>query len=126
MLKRIALAAAAALGVAGPAAADPVHGTWRSQPGETGGYIHVRIGSCGATICGEITEVVGNDNQSIVGRAIIWDMQPQGGGEYRGGRIWAPDQDKTYNSKMSLSGNRLEVEGCVAVFCRGQTWTRIN
>ncbi|MEL7184660.1 MAG: DUF2147 domain-containing protein, partial [Pseudomonadota bacterium] len=69
-----------------------------------------------------------NDNTSIVGRQIIWDMQPQGGGAYGGGRIWAPDQDKTYRSKMSLNGNRLKVEGCVlgGAICRGQTWSRVN
>ena len=126
MLKRLALALAAATAFAVPAAADPAEGTWRSQPGETGGYIHVRIATCGSNVCGTITDVVGNTNTSIVGRRIIWDMQPRGNGQYRGGKIWAPDQDKTYNSKMTLSGNSLQVEGCVAVFCRGQTWTRIN
>ena len=126
-MKRIILTAIAALGFAGAALADPVEGTWRSQPGETGGYIHVRIVPCGSEICGVITEVVGNANQSIVGRTIISGMRPQGNGAYRGGRIWAPDQDKTYNAKMSLQGaDQLKVEGCIAVFCRAQTWSRLN
>jgi uncharacterized protein (DUF2147 family) len=126
MIKTIAAAALAALTFAAPAAAEPAAGLWKSQPGETGGYIHVRIAPCGGAVCGTIEEVIGNDNQSIVGRQIIWDMQPQGDGQYRGGRIWAPDQDRTYRSNMAVGTNTMVVEGCVAVFCREQTWTRLQ
>ncbi|KIT16845.1 DUF2147 domain-containing protein [Jannaschia aquimarina] len=125
-MKRLFLIAAATFGFGTAALADPVLGLWRSEPGETGGYVHVRIAGCGGKVCGTITEVKGNSNTSIVGRQIIWDMQARGNGQYRGGKIWAPDQDKTYNSKMTMNGNSLKVEGCVTVFCRGQTWTRIN
>ena len=127
-MKRILLAACAALATTATAAlADPVEGLWRSQPGETGGYIHVRIAACGAQICGTITEVRGNSNQSIVGRQIISGMNVDGGGKYSGGRIWAPDQDKTYRSKMALQGaNQLSVSGCVGPFCRSQTWSRLR
>ena len=53
-------------------------------------------------------------------------LQAKGGGSYSGGKIWAPDTDKTYRSKMTLSGNALKVSGCVGPICRGQTWTRLN
>ncbi|MEL6913371.1 MAG: DUF2147 domain-containing protein [Pseudomonadota bacterium] len=121
--------AAAVLALFGSAAAaDDVLGLWKSEPGETGGFIHVNLAQCGTKICGTITEVIGNDNTSIVGRQIIADMSPNGGGAYSGGTIWAPDNDRTYRSKMQLSGNSLEVEGCVlgGAICRGQTWTRLN
>ncbi|MGR3490700.1 MAG: DUF2147 domain-containing protein [Shimia sp.] len=120
------LIAAAALTVAASAAlADPVFGTWRSEPGETGGYIHVNISQCGSQICGTITNVVGNDNTSIVGRTIISGMKKAGGNKYSGGTIWAPDQDRTYRSKMELNGNTLRVSGCVGPICRGQNWSRL-
>lgn len=111
---------------AGMALADPVAGTWKTETGETGGYLHVNIVPCGANICGTIAKVVNNDNMSIIGRQMIWDMQAKGGGRYAGGRIWAPDADKTYRSRMELNGNALEVKGCVGPICRGQTWTRLN
>ncbi|MEO0924159.1 MAG: DUF2147 domain-containing protein, partial [Pseudomonadota bacterium] len=38
----------------------------------------------------------------------------------------APDRDKVYKSKMSLSGNALKVSGCVAVICRSQNWVRVK
>ena len=120
--------AAAFMGIGTMAAADDVYGTWQSQPGETGGYILVSIAECGAKICGTITEVVNNDNDSIEGRQIIANMTAEGAGKYSGGTIWAPDTDKTYKSKMTLAGDSLEVKGCVlgGAVCRGQTWTRVN
>ena len=123
------LFAAAALVVAGAGAAlaaDPVEGVWKTETGETGGYLHVKIAACGDALCGTIAKVVNNDNTSIQGKRMIWDMQAKGNGSYNGGRIWAPDVDKTYRSKMSLSGNALKVSGCVGPICRGQTWTRIQ
>ena len=121
------LYAIAALGLSATvASADPVTGTWKTQPGETGGYAHVNITTCGDTICGTIQKVVGNGNSSSEGKRIIWNMKANGRGKYSGGKIWAPDNDKTYNSRMTLKGNTLEVKGCVLGLCRGQNWTRIN
>ena len=61
-----------------------------------------------------------------IGKRMIWGMQANGDGSYSGGKIWAPDRDKVYSSKMSLSGNALEVSGCVLVVCRAQSWTRVQ
>ena len=131
-MKKILLAAIAAMAMGTTASAqEAVFGEWKSEPGETGGYIHVRVGPCGANVCGEITEVVGNDNTTIVGRTIIQGMSSQGGGGYAGGTIWAPDTDKTYKADMMMNGdNSMVVRGCVG-FCssltsRAQTWTRVR
>ncbi|MEO0938483.1 MAG: DUF2147 domain-containing protein [Pseudomonadota bacterium] len=125
-MKQLMLGAALALGFAAGAAADPVAGTWKTETGETGGYLHVDIAPCGASICGTIAKVLGNANTSIVGERIIWDMQAKGNGAYSGGRIWAPDVDKTYRSKMQLRGAALKVSGCVGPICRSQSWTRVK
>jgi uncharacterized protein (DUF2147 family) len=54
-------------------------------------------------------------------------MVPKGDGIYGDGKVWSPDRDKTYNSKMRLKGDGLAVEGCVVGICRdGGTWTRVN
>lgn len=108
------------------ASADDVYGTWKTQTGETGGYAHVKISGCGGKICGVITKVFNNDNKSSEGKTIIKDMSSNGSGSYKGGTIWAPDTDKTYRSKMSLSGSNLKVSGCVGPICRSQNWTRVN
>ena len=111
---------------AAAALAEPVSGMWKTEPGDSGAFLHVEIAPCGAEICGTITKVVGSDNQSSLGKPIIWEMKSKGKGKYSGGKIWAPDADKTYKSKMSLSGDELKVSGCVGPFCRSQTWSRLN
>ncbi|WP_299042796.1 DUF2147 domain-containing protein [uncultured Tateyamaria sp.] len=122
------LIAAACLTVvgAGMALAEPVAGTWKTETGDGGGYLHVTIAPCGSNICGTIAKVFNSDDTSSEGKPIIWDMKAKGNGTYSGGKIWAPDVDKTYRSKMSLNGNALKVSGCVGPICRGQTWTRVN
>ena len=116
---------------AGAAFADPVIGTWKTEPGDTGGYLHVAVAKCGSEICGTIAKAYDGAGSSSgdyehLGKTMIWDMSPSGNGAYGGGKIWAPDRDKTYKSRMQLSGNQLTVEGCVFGICRGQTWTRVN
>ena len=132
-MKHLFFAAAAAIGLAGAAQADPATGTWRTQPGDTGGYLLVDIAPCGNAVCGKIAQAYDKDNAVIAdyehaGKRMIWDMAADGGGSYSGGKIWAPDSDKTYKSKMSLTGNTLTVKGCVAggLICRGQDWKRVN
>lgn len=109
-------------------AQSPV-GVWRTQPAETGAYLHVRIGPCagaGDRVCGVIVEAFGASRDDLPGRAIIRDMAPDGPGRWSGGTIWAPDDDRTYRARMSLQGDALTVEGCVLVICRGQTWTPVR
>ncbi|MEM8979619.1 MAG: DUF2147 domain-containing protein [Pseudomonadota bacterium] len=125
-MKRLLTTATVFLALSGAAfAADPVAGVWKSEPSDEGAYIEVTIAECGPQVCGTISKVV-NGDASITGNRIIWDMDPKGKGKYRGGKVWAPDTDKTYRSKLDLSGNSLKVSGCVGPICRGQTWTRIK
>lgn len=114
-------------------AADPVEGLWKTAEGEEGGYLLVQIEECGNAICGKIDTAF--DKQGArdpayehLGKRMIWDMKPDGEGHYAGGKIWAPDSDKTYSSKMQLNGSTLTVKGCVmgGLICRGQDWTRVK
>lgn len=110
----------------GAALAQSAAGLWRTEPGDTGAYLDVRIGPCGDKLCGVITEAHGAKRTDLVGKPIIRDMAAKGPGRWSGGSVWAPDDDKTYRSNMRLVGDGLEVEGCVLVVCRGQTWTRLE
>ncbi len=129
-MKRLALAAIGLVCLGGAALADPILGTWKTQPGDDGNYAHVAISGCGGKICGTLGKAFNSAGKSIpsdkVGKQMIWDMQAKGGGKYSGGKIWAPDSGKTYKSKMKLAGNALEVSGCVGPICRGQSWTRVK
>ncbi len=132
-MKHILLGALAGLSMAGLAAADPVEGTWKTEPGDAGGWLYVTIASCGDAICGTIA--TGYDDKGAPdpgyehnGKRMIWDMKVDGGGYYSGGKIWDPESDKTYSSKMALKGNTLTVKGCLigGMFCRGQDWKRVK
>lgn len=137
MHARILFAAAALL--AAPAQANDVFGLWKSEVADDGGYIHVAIGPCAsdaAKVCG-IIEDAGNAipanadparREELLGKTIIDAMVPNGTNAWDDGTIWAPDDDKTYDSTMELNGNVLTVSGCVlgGLICRGQDWTRLN
>ena len=114
--------------IAAPAMAqDAAEGRWTTQPTDTGSYGIVEITPCGAHLCGDLVEAYDASGASVdaaVGTRIITDMGIDGGGAYSGGKIYAPDRDKTYNSKMALDGDVLMVSGCVFGICRDQTWTR--
>lgn len=121
----------AALLLATPAfAADPIIGMYKTQPGDNGNFAHVEIYECDGSICGVIRKAFDGSGAELdtdtIGKRMIWDMSASGNGKYSGGKIWAPDRDKVYKSKMELSGSQLSVSGCVAIICRSQNWTKIN
>lgn len=130
-MKTLAYAAALAL-VAGAAAADPVEGMWKTKPDDNGNYGHVEIAPCGTAFCGVLVKAFDGAGKELdspnVGKQIVWDMSAEGEGAYDGGKVWAPDRDKTYRSKMQLSGDSLAVSGCVlgGVICRASDWTRVK
>lgn len=132
VMKRFGLIAALTFGIAGVASAqDAIFGTWQTIPDDNGNYGHIQIGACADKICGVLVRAYNGAGEQIesenVGRALVWDMENVGGGEYDNGKVYSPDRDKTYNGEMELSGDQLNVKGCVLGICRsGGVWTRVN
>lgn len=129
-MKKIAITAAALMTFAAPALADPLEGMWRTAQDDNGNSGLIQVAPCGAALCGTLVksfDAGGNEIPSdFNGRQIISETVAQGGGEYRG-KVYSPDRDRTYNSRLQLSGNSLAVSGCVFGICRdGGTWTRAN
>ena len=129
-MKRIVTVVAAVL-VAGAAFADPAEGVWQTVPDDNGNFGHVEVTTCGAALCGTLVRAYDSSGKEIaspnIGRRIVWDMAPRGGGEYAGGKVWSPDRDKTYNGRLTLTDRGLGVQGCVLGICRdGGTWRRVN
>ncbi len=130
-MRKLTTFAAALVVLAAPALADPVHGVWMTQPDDNGNFGHVRMQTCpDGLICGGLVAAFDGAGQSMespnIGRAIVWEMEPQGDGQYRNGRVYAPDRDRTYSSRMELRGDTLGVSGCVLGICREQEWTRVE
>ncbi len=126
----LALAFASVGGLA--LAADPVEGIWQTKADDNGNFGFVQIAPCGAKLCGVLIKAFDGKGAEMkspnIGKRIVWDMVPQGDGAYGDGQVWAPDRDKTYASKMALSGKTLAVSGCVlgGLFCRSSEWVRVK
>jgi len=130
-MKLIALVAALSLGATAAFAADPLEGTWKTKADDNGNFGHVEVKPCGPAFCGTLVKSFGKDGKPMasanIGKKIIWDMKAKGNGDYGDGKVWSPDLNKTYNSKMKLSGNAVAVKGCVLGICRdGGAWTRVK
>jgi uncharacterized protein (DUF2147 family) len=129
MRKLAMMSAVLALG-AGMASAEPLLGIWQTAKDDNGHSGLIEVAPCGNKLCGKLVRSYdenGNETQSDnLGRNIISETVPTGGGSYEG-KVYSPDRDKTYNSKLELQGDRLKVSGCVMFICRdGGTWRRVQ
>lgn len=132
-----ALVSALLLPMTSAHAADPIAGRWITEDGKA----VVTIASCGNTICGKITRILAPTpdgppvdennpdrrlrNRPIMGLPVLTGFT-ESGDEWRG-RIYSPEEGKTYRSIMKRAGaNRLAVKGCIAIFCKTQSWKRAN
>lgn len=134
MKVKLALAAVMLAGLAVPAVAQDASGTWLTASGET----RVRIAPCGGGLCGTIVwtkNAAAKDehnpnaalkNRSLVGINMI-TMKPAGDKKWSG-TLYNPQDGKVYSGTLTQNGaNSLSLSGCVAgIFCRSQTWTRVN
>ncbi len=112
---------------------ERIFGVWKTQVNDEGSYLHVEIHPCEDKVCGTILNLFRkgdkvDEDYENKGKKMIWDMQPKSETElpsWGKGRIWAPDNDKTYKSGMVLNGGTLKVTGCIALGwpCRSQTWS---
>ena len=129
-MKARIIAVATALAFGGAAhAQEAAVGVWQTEV-DDGAYAHVTVAPCGAAVCGTISRTFngsGEYQSPNLGRQIVIDMVPQGGGTYEG-QVWRPSNDKMYIGKMDVSGNALRLRGCVAggLICASQNWTRLD
>ncbi|GGD40024.1 DUF2147 domain-containing protein [Sinisalibacter lacisalsi] len=111
-------------------AADPVHGMWKTEV-DDGAYAYVEMSGCsGGKVCGWIRRTFddsGEYQSENIGKVIVINMEPQGGGRYEG-NVWRPSNDKTYVGKMEMNGDSLFLDGCVlgGLLCKTQTWSRLQ
>ncbi len=122
-------ATAAVVLLATAAQADPLEGTWQTEP-DDGAYAHVEIAPCGANFCGTIERTFKDGAEYTSpnqGKTLVIDMAPKGDGNYQG-KVWRPSNDKIYLGKISLTGDSMRLSGCVAggLICSKQTWARLK
>ncbi|MEQ8899807.1 MAG: DUF2147 domain-containing protein [Roseovarius sp.] len=129
MRKLVMMSAALSL-MGGMAMAEPLLGTWQTAKDDNGNSGLIEVKPCGNALCGELVKSFDANGQEMAsennGRNIISETVPVGDGQYEG-KLYAPDRDKTYSSKLELQGDRLKVSGCVMFICReGGTWKKVQ
>lgn len=128
-MKRFGTLFAALAVLASPAfAVDPLEGRWLTTQDDNGNSGIIEVAACADKLCGVLIMAFGPDGKQVttehIGRQIIWATENKGGGVYRG-KVYSPDRDKTYNSKLVLNGDLLSVSGCMLGACRqGGQWRR--
>jgi uncharacterized protein (DUF2147 family) len=111
------------------AAQEAAVGIWQTEV-DDGAYAHITIAPCGNAVCGVISRTFNDDGEyqsENIGKTLVIDMVPQGGGAYEG-QVWRPSNNKLYIGKMDVSGDALRLRGCVAggLLCSSQNWARVG
>lgn len=118
-------------------AAQPVTGRWATVDGKA----IVHIAPCGRQLCGRIEKIVkptpGRPQtdfknpdpvlraKPLVGLALLSGFSDAG--DIWKGTIYDPESGKSYTSKVNRNGDgTLKVQGCIAFFCKSQTWTPVR
>jgi uncharacterized protein (DUF2147 family) len=113
MFRKMSLALAATLIMAGAAWADPIEGNWKTQAGST------------AAIAGSDAFSITLKSGKYSGKT-IGSFKAAGDNKYTG-TITDPETDKTYSGKATLSGTSPKMSGCVlgGLICKSQTWHKL-
>ena len=138
-MRKIGLLFTFLLTSAGLAYADSPKGTW-AMPDRK--FI-VSVDRCGANLCGRIVGLKEptysngrkkidrhNENATLrsrplMGLRLLLNMRPAGTNTWTG-KIYNPDDGKTYGATLSLKENIMKVQGCVAgIFCKTVHFTRL-
>ncbi|MBW8296261.1 DUF2147 domain-containing protein [Sphingopyxis sp.] len=118
------------------AAPAPITGRWKTDDGKG----VVVMAACGNKMCGRIERVLvkqpaggqldernpdkAKRGRQITGLQIYWDLVPHGNGWK--GEGYSPEDGRYYNAHLRVKGGKLTMKGCVSVFCRTVTWTKMS
>ncbi|WP_114394640.1 DUF2147 domain-containing protein [Oleisolibacter albus] len=149
LLAGLGLAPESVAGPAGPAtaiAASPgatmPSGIWIMQNGKAAVELMPCAGA-GRSLCGRLVwgradqwpqgqrRDINNMDPALRGRdlchaPIIWGLEPEGDGEWGGGRVYDPHSGRVYRARLTAQGpDRLTVRGYIAIpwIGKSQTWT---
>jgi uncharacterized protein (DUF2147 family) len=68
-------------------------------------------------------------DKPYVGIVTLWNLSPTTDGNWGNGNGYKPSDDRHFKAKsvkLVDGGNKLEVKGCVAFFCKTGTWVRVH
>ena len=124
------------------AQANPLIGKWKTLDDDTGKAMTVSeiYMAKNGKLAAKIVENLGlpetctgcsgeNKNKPFVGIVTLWNLSPIGDDSWGNGSGYKPSEDRHFKVKSVKpidGGNKLEVKGCIAFFCKTATWVRVN
>ena len=121
MVKGLA-AALVLIGLPGVASAAEPYGVWIRPSTGT----QVSFYDCGGKLCAKVVAVKDQSRKSEIGTVIMGGAVKSGENEWKGALL-NTDNGKTYPGVATLQGPRaLHLKGCIAMFCEGETWTKVK
>ena len=104
-----------------PAFAGGVDGVWQRSDGAA----RVQFSPCGGGECGTIVWLKKTDGPGQVGQQVFFGMGQSGPNKWTGS-AFNPEDGKTYDGSMTLSGNKLTTQGCAlgGLICKTVYWSR--
>jgi uncharacterized protein (DUF2147 family) len=117
--------------------ADAITGEWLTQAKdgkiliykEDNQYMGKIIGGNSNSSLDEKNPDIKLRNQPLLGKVILWKFRFNGKDKWEEGKIYDPNNGKTYDCVIKLKNNdELEVRGYVGIslFGRTELWTRIK
>lgn len=137
---RIAATVAAALILMVPlgsaSGSSPLLGQWKTDDGKA----IMEIAPCGGGLCAKIVRFLivqpaggardtKNPDKSLRTRPLLGVNVLTGlvaDGNAWKGKGYSPEEGRHFNATVTLSGAKLNLKGCVSLFCRNLTWTRVK
>jgi uncharacterized protein (DUF2147 family) len=121
-LIRFAITVLLLTGLTVSASAFDPYGTWMRPSTGT----QVNFYDCGGKLCGKIVAVRDEKRKSEIGTVIMKGALRTADNQWKG-ELLNTDDGKTYSGVVTLQGpNALSLKGCIAVFCEGETWTKVK
>lgn len=133
-MRRIVLTLLALAATPAIAAPSPIAGNWKTDDGRA----IVTVAPCRGGLCATITHFLVAEpqggvrdaknpdpklrNRRVLGTNVLWGLKPNGNA-WTGSGYSARD-GRTFNASVTTQGGKLELKGCVLMFCKTVEWTR--
>ena len=59
----------------------------------------------------------------LLGSQMLYDLKPSGSGQWDG-HLYDAENGKVYKGSVTLEDDKLDLKGCIAIFCDDEKWTR--
>ncbi len=101
---------------------DPV-GDWARDDGTT----KMSIAPCGQKLCAKNTWVKDPNGDEKLGDVLEMTLEPKSATVFAG-EAFDQRRDMTYSMKLSMTGSKMQTQGCVllGIICKTADWTRVQ